>query len=196
MHPIHILYRHTLLTQPFNTPIRNTISTHSRNIHRPSIIHRFLSIYHCNQSHTRSSISLFPSPLRRSLAISIQALVGALFFPASRVTVEHFTPLTPLGSFPGVLEFTMNVTFIVTVTCEPSSRTYCMTANDVNNAVYSLSEGVSFTYPRALQVRQHPTSTPYQYILSTQVLNTPYQYILSIHPQHPPHLQLFLSYTL
>ena len=138
------------------------------------IVHRYLSI---------TAINLIPPPI----AVSIQALADALFFPASRVTVEQFTPLTPLGSLPGVLEFTMNVTFIVTVTCEPSLPTYCMTTNDVNNAVYSLSEGISFTYPRALKVLQyilsiHPIKTPYQYTLSIHPIKTPYQYILNTCP--------------
>ena len=54
-----------------------------------------------------------------------------------------------------------------------------MTANDVNNAVYSLSEGISFTYPRALKVLQ--------YILSTHPKNTSYQRNLSIHPIKTPY---------
>ena len=80
-----------------------------------------------------------------------QALAGALFVPSSRVTVERFTPLTPLGVLPGVLEFTMNVTFTLTVICDPTIKAYCLTSKDVTNAVYSLSAGVSFTHPRALQ---------------------------------------------
>ena len=138
-----------LSTHPVNTPPQHTLSTHPINTPCQHTSHPTLSTHPINTSCHHNLATLPPPPP----SLYHQALAGAMFFNSSRVLVERLTPLIPLGALPGVLEFTMNVTFTLTVTCDPTLKTYCMTPNDVTNAVYSLSQGVSFTYPRALQVR-------------------------------------------